>query len=395
MSASPSFPSASAGRANRVLVVDNCVALTGALKAILNSLRDIRTEFPGLLEFEFVLPVGSTAIEPINREGYVVHTIPFVEISKRRKDLLRYAPMLLRNSWRLRTLARQRQAGLVHLNDFFNMAGIVGKWLGGPKLLTHVRLLPQNFPGPLRKLWVGADVRFANQVICVSEAVQASFPPAANVQVIADPIPRGEKHPLPAPDHAEGRARTGKLRLLYLANYIPGKGQDHAVAAFIEAHRQNPRLQLAFFGGDMGLEKNRAFRRQLEAQVQAAGLAEAVQFGDFVQDVEQEIKRADIMLNFSETESFSLTCLDALYYGTALVASDCGGPRELFEHERSGLLVPNKDRPAMTAAILELAADADKRARFAAAGRTYVRRKFSPDHTYRKLKDVYLTLLSS
>ncbi len=379
----------------RVLVVDNCVALTGALKAILNSLRNIRAEYPGLLDFEFVLPEGSAAIAPVSDEGYVVHTLPFVEISKRPNDLLRYAPMLLSNSWRLRTLARRRGAQLVHLNDFFNMAGIVGKWLGGPKLLTHVRLLPQNFPGPLRKLWVGADVRFADRVLCVSEAVQDAFPRAAHVQVVADPIPAGEKHPLPAPDHAEGRARTGTLRLLYLANYIPGKGHDHAVAAFIEAHRQNPRLHLAFFGGDMGMEKNREFRRQLEAQVQAAGLASAVSFGNFVQDVEKEIKQADILLNFSETESFSLTCLDALFYGTALIASDCGGPRELFEHEKSGLLVPNKNRPAMTAAILELAADADKRARFAAAGRTYVRQKFSPDHTYRKLKDVYLTLLTA
>ena len=380
---------------SRVLVVDNCVALTGALKAILNSLRDIRAEFPGLLDFEFVLPVGSTAIAPVSQEGYVVHTLPFVEISKRPNDLLRYVPMLLRNSWQLRSLARQRGAKVVHLNDFFNMAGIVSKWLGGPRLLTHVRLLPQNFPGPLRKLWVGADTRFADRVICVSEAVQASFPVAPNVLVVADPIPAREKHPLPAPDHAEGRARTGKLRLLYLANYIQGKGQDHAVVAFTEAHRQNPNLQLAFFGGDMGLEKNRLFRRQLEEQVRAAGLADAVQFGDFVQDVEKEIKQADIVLNFSETESFSLTCLDALFYGTALVASDCGGPRELFENGKSGLLVPNKDRPAMTAAILELAADAAKRARFATAGRAYVRQKFSPDHTYRKLKDVYLTLLSS
>ena len=379
---------------HRVLVVDNCVALTGALKAILNSLRNIQAEFPNLLDFEFVLPKDSAAVAPVSSEGYVVHTIPFVEISKRRKDLLLYAPMLLRNSWQLRTLARQRGASLVHLNDFFNMAGIVSKWLGGPKLLTHVRLLPQNFPGPLRKLWVGADTRFDDLVICVSEAVQDAFPRADNVLVVADPIPAQEKYPLPAPDHANGRARTGQLRLLYLANYIPGKGHDHAVAAFIEAHRQNPRLHLAFFGGDMGMEKNRDFRRQLEAQVQAAGLAEAVSFGNFVQDVEQEIKRADIVLNFSETESFSLTCLDALFYGTALIASDCGGPRELFENGKSGLLVPNKNRQAMTAAILELAADADKRTRFAAAGRTYVRRKFSPDHTYRKLKEVYLTLLS-
>jgi glycosyltransferase involved in cell wall biosynthesis len=231
-------------------------------------------------------------------------------------------------------------------------------------------------------------------VICVSEAVQEAFPPADNVLVVADPIPAGEKHPLPSPDHAEGRARTGALQLLYLANYIPGKGHDHAVAAFIEAYRQNPNLRLQFYGGDMGLEKNREFRRQLEAQVQAAGLTEAVQFGNFVQDVEKEIKAADMVLNFSETESFSLTCLDALFYGTALIASDCGGPRELFEHGHSGLLVPNKNRAAMTAAILELAADAEKRATFAAAGRTYVRRKFSSDQTYRKLKDVYLNLIA-
>lgn len=389
------FTSSASAGPGRVLVVDNCVALTGALKAILNSLRAIRREFPALLEFEFVLPEGSAAIGPVSGEGYVVHTLPFVEISKRKKDLLLYAPMLLRNSWRLRTLARQRGAKLVHLNDFFNMAGIVGKWLGGPRLLTHVRLLPQNFPGPLRKLWVEADQRFADRVICVSEAVQASFPVADNVLVVADPLPTQEKHPLPAPDHADGRARTGTLRLLYLANYIPGKGHDHAVAAFIAAYRQNSNLRLAFFGGDMGMEKNREFRRQLEAQVRAAGLAEAVHFGSFVQDVEKEIKQADIVLNFSETESFSLTCLDALFYGTALIASDCGGPRELFEHGKSGLLVPNKDRAAMTAAILELAANADLRARFAAAGRAYVRQKFSPDHTYRKLKDVYLSLLAS
>lgn len=379
----------------RVLVVDNCVALTGALKAILNSLRDIRAEFPGLLEFEFVLPEGSTAIAPIQGEGYVVHTLPFVEISKRKKDLLLYAPMLLRNSWRLRTLAQRRGAGLVHLNDFFNLAGIGSKWLGGPKLLTHVRLLPRNFPGPLRRLWTSADTRFADKVICVSEAVKEDFPPADNLLVVADPLPKAEKHPLPLPDHPDGRARTGELRLLYLANYIPGKGHDHAVAAFIDAYRQNPHLRLQFFGGDMGLEKNRAFRRQLEAEVQAAGLGNAVSFGDFVQDVEAEIKRADILLNFSETESFSLTCLDALFYGTALIASDCGGPRELFESGRSGLLVPNKDRPAMTAAIVQLAADTEMRARFAAAGRAYVRQKFSADHTYRKLKDVYLSLLPS
>lgn len=381
--------------AKRILIVDNCIAVTGALKAILNTVRALRAEDAAQFEFEFLLPTGSASVPTVAAEGYVVHTLPFVEISKRPTDLVRYVPMLLANGWRLRRLARQRGVALLHLNDFFNLAGIVAGWGGGPKLITHVRLLPQNFPSPLRRLWVGADTRYAARVICVSEAVRSAFPAAPNVLVVADPIPAQEKHALPAPDHAEGRARTGELKLLYLANYIPGKGHDHAVEAFAAAHAQNPRLRLSFHGGDMGLEKNRAYRRGLAARVQALGLGGVVQFGEFVGDVEREIKGADIVLNFSETESFSLTCLDALFYGTALIASDCGGPRELFEPGRSGMLVPNRDVPAMTAAILALAADPTKRADFAAAGRQYVRHKFSPEHTYRKLKEVYLTLLNS
>jgi glycosyltransferase involved in cell wall biosynthesis len=389
------MPDSALPTTHRILIVDNCIAVTGALKAILNTTRALRAEYASQFEFEFVMPTGSAALPTVLSEGYQVHTLPFIEVNKKPGDLLRYVPMLLTNGLRLRRLARQRGVGLIHLNDFFNLAGIIAKWAGGPKLLTHVRLLPQNFPKPLRRVWVGADTRYADRVICVSEAVKAAFPDAPTVLVVADPIPEGEKHPLPAPDHVEGRAHTGELKLLYLANYIQGKGQDYAIEAFATAYAQDSRLRLYFHGGNMGLEKNRAYLRELKARVQMLGLEGVVHFGEFVQDVEKEIKAADILLNFSETESFSLTCLDALFYGTALVASDCGGPRELFEHGRSGLLVPNRSVPAMTAAILELAADPSKRARFAAAGREFVRQKFSPDQTYRKLKDVYLTLLSS
>ena len=56
------------------------------------------------------------------------------------------------------------------------------------------------------------------------------------------------------------------------------------------------------------------------------------------------------MLNFSESESFSMTCLESLYYGTPLIATDSGGPAELFKHGESGHLVPNRDVQAMAKA---------------------------------------------
>lgn len=144
----------------------------------------------------------------------------------------------------------------------------------------------------------------------------------------------------------------------------------------------------------MGMVKNQEFRYELEATAQAAGLAQVVHFDGFAADTEAAMKAHDIILNFSEAESFSLTCLDALYYGVPLIASDCGGPAELFEAGKSGLLVPNRDVPAMAEAISALTASRSMRQQFSVASRAFVRQKFSPDSTYLQLADCYHNLLA-
>ncbi len=295
--------------------------------------------------------------------------------------------MLLLNGWRLYQLAQHTGASIIHLNDFYNLTGYVARLLslGRLQVITHVRFLPQSLVQPLARTWRWLSNRFAYRTVCVSQAVGRYFAGSTTALVIYDPLPGPEYHPIPThPPRSDGT-----IQLLYLSNYIQGKGQDLALAAFRQAYVRNPRLRLHFVGGDMGLEKNRQFRQQLEAAVQRQGLTAVVHFEGFATDVEAAIKTADIVLNFSESESFSLTCLDALFYGTPLIATDCGGPAELFEHEQSGLLVPNRDVSAMTAAIVWLADDASLRAEFAVAGRQYVREKFAPIHTYQLLQACY------
>ena len=370
-----------------VLVVDNSRAVTGALNAMRHATGPLR---PNLV-FEFVLPTGSTGRAALEADGYRVHELPFVEISRRKADLLRYVPVLLLNGWRLRRLARRRGAQVIHLNDFYNLTGYVAKALslGKLRVVTHVRFLPQSLPQPLARPWRWLAEHWADRVVCVSEAVRRYFGVGEQVAVIYDPLPGAERYPT-----ASHPARPdGTVQCLYLSNYIQGKGQDLALAAFEQAYAHDQRLRLLFVGGDMGMAKNRQFREQLEARVRAGGLQEVIGFAGFAADVEQAIKEADVLLNFSESESFSLTCLDALYYGTPLIASDCGGPAELFENGRSGLLVPNRDVPAMSTAITQLAADAGLRERFAAAGRAYVRQKFAPPCTYEKLGALYAAVL--
>ncbi|MBD2766412.1 glycosyltransferase family 4 protein [Hymenobacter sp. BT664] len=346
------------------------------------------------LRFEYVLPTGSTGRSLLEADGYQVHDLPFVEMSRRKADLLRYLPMLVLNGWRLRRLARQRGASLLHLNDFYNLTGYVARWLslGRLKVVTHVRFLPQTQMQPLARSWRWLAEHASERVVCVSEAVRAYFAADhARVCTVYDPLPAaGEQWP----PYAVAGEPGAPVRLLYFSNYIRGKGQNFALAAFQLAYARNPDLRLHFVGGDMGMAKNQAFRQELESAVQAAGLGAVVHFDGFAADTEAAMKAHDIVLNFSEAESFSLTCLDALYYGIPLIASDCGGPAELFEHGRSGWLVPNRDVPAMAEAMIRLAADEALRRQFSAASRLFVRQKFAPARTYELLGACYRRVLA-
>ena len=369
-----------------ILIVDNSRAVTGALNAMRHATGPL--QLAGELQFEYVLPAGSTGRTVLEDDGYAVHELPFVEISRRKKDLLLYVPMLLLNGWRLARLARRRGAGIVHLNDFYNLTGYVAKFLSLNRLrvITHVRFLPQTQVQPLARTWRWLAETLAEQVLCVSEAVRMYFGPATHVQVVYDPLPGQELHSIPVVPQSR---LDGTVCLLYLSNYIRGKGQNFALEAFRIAYARDSRLRLHFVGGDMGMPKNKEFRHELEVITYLAGLTEVVRFSGFAADTEAAMKAHDIVLNFSEAESFSLTCLDALYYGVPLIASDCGGPAELFESGLSGLLVPNRDVSAMANAIMILANSIPLRRQLSQASRLFVRQKFSSVHTYHRLADCY------
>jgi glycosyltransferase involved in cell wall biosynthesis len=63
--------------------------------------------------------------------------------------------------------------------------------------------------------------------------------------------------------------------------------------------------------------------------------------------------------------------------GRAVVATRTRGPEEALEDERTGLLVPPRDAPALAGAIGRLAADAGLRASMGDAARAVAHERFS------------------
>jgi glycosyltransferase involved in cell wall biosynthesis len=205
-------------------------------------------------------------------------------------------------------------------------------------------------------------------MVVVSHFIERQLGNAVGPRLIYDPYP----------GPVDGIAEADSLpRLIFIGNYIEGKGQDKAIAAFDRIAARFPEAELMMFGGDMGLAKNRAYRERLEAQARASTAAERIHFGGFVADTREALRGARAALNFSTSESFSLTCQEASACGIAVIATRCGGPEEIVEDGVTGFLVNVGDIEAMADRMARLLADPQMARDMGARGAELVETRFS------------------
>jgi len=114
---------------------------------------------------------------------------------------------------------------------------------------------------------------------------------------------------------------------------------------------------------------------QLHRLAAQLGVGEYVRFIGFVANPYAWMARADLFVLPSRWEGFPTVAAEALACGAPLLLSDCSfGPRDVIEPGVSGELVPVDDEIALSAAMAQLIADPERRARMRTAGLRRVRR---------------------
>lgn len=369
-----------------ILIIDNSISTTGALKSILSVALDNMNDF----EFHFVLPSKSSGKKIVSNNGFTkIVELPMVELKKSLLVVGLYVPLLIYNSILLNRYIRKHRVSIIHLNDIYNLLPIVMRLLGGgAPYVCHIRFLPNRFPKWLFNTWFKWHSRYSERIIAVSKATKNLLPINNKVEIVYDTLPHDEHHP------ALFQKQNDQFYFLYLSNFIQGKGQDFALDAFSAIHHKLPNWKLRFVGGDMGLKKNEVFKRVLQNRAVVLGIDQKIEWEVLTQDVEVEYKRADVVLNFSESESFSMICLESLYFGRPLIVTDSGGPAEIVINEKNGLLIPNRDVNAMSIAMERLATDGLKRQSFSKIARETVVTKFSKQNTSQRINQIYKSILS-
>lgn len=95
-------------------------------------------------------------------------------------------------------------------------------------------------------------------------------------------------------------------------------------------------------------------RAELEQHIRQHDLQGDVILVGQQSDMPAVFQMLDIFVISSYTESFSLSMLEAMSSGNAIITTDCGGPSEVIKSGENGYVVPVGDSAAIADSIMKL-----------------------------------------
>ncbi len=382
----------------RVVYVDHCALLSGGELALLRTLPELRDVDAHVILGEQGPLAGRLEREGISHEVLAldedVRELRRAQVGPRRfpgRVALRTLPYVGRLRRRLRELAPD----LVHANSLkSNLYGTLAARAAGVPVVAHVRdrIAPDYLPPAAVPAVRWALVHLPTALITNSRSTLEALSPgrpkgaAARAHVLHDPY-----SPAAPPAPRAAAANGSPLAFGVVGRIMRWKGQDVFLRAFAQAFASGAHRAVIVGAPFFGEED---YERELRALAAELGVAERVDFTGFVEDVPAVLESLDVLVHTSVTpEPFGQVIVEGMAAGVPVVAAGAGGPREIIEDGRTGLLYEPGDSTALAEVLRSLAADATLRERLAAAGRERSA-DFAPADTAARLRTIYESVLA-
>ncbi|MFT4647541.1 MAG: glycosyltransferase involved in cell wall biosynthesis [Glaciecola sp.] len=177
--------------------------------------------------------------------------------------------------------------------------------------------------------------------------------------------------------------------ILFTGRHIQRKGIEYLIQA-IPILLRNRSVQLVITGdGDQ--------RAMLEELTSKLCLEDSVEFKGFVSPDELSAlySSCDVYVlpsvfdDRGDAEGLGVTSIEAFLNECPVVATDVGGIVDVVHHEKTGLLVPEKNPEAIAAAVTRFLEDQDFAKQMGRAGREFAQEHFDWDRITDQIQDVY------
>lgn len=193
----------------------------------------------------------------------------------------------------------------------------------------------------------------------------------------------------PTRSREEVRAELGlrdEAMIVHLSNLRPVKRIDLLLDTVARVKPRSAFKLVILAGGNFG---------PFSEQVRRLGLRDRVVVRENVVDVENYLQAADLGLFTSESESFCLSMLEAMWFGCPSVSTSVGGIPEVAEDGVSGVLTPAGDADALARGVESLLADPARRSAMGQTARQRAQEKFSADAIVSQYETLYRRVLAA
>lgn len=173
--------------------------------------------------------------------------------------------------------------------------------------------------------------------------------------------------------------------MMYHGRIVPEKGLEYMIDAMHLV--SSSELYAIIIGNGDG-----TYQKTLENRISESGLEGKVFFTGFRSDAASYIYQCDFgVVPSVAAESFSLTCLEYMSCGKAVITTCNGAQKEFIEHGTNGFLVPPCNAAALAEHMELLYNDRERLKSAGEKARNLFERDFSYGTFFRKLSAIYFT----
>jgi glycosyltransferase involved in cell wall biosynthesis len=282
-------------------------------------------------------------------------------------------------------LTKTQNYSIVHVNE---PHALTAAWLARAHRRAPL-LVSRRVGYPISRNWF-ARLRYdaAARIVAISrwsaERVIRSGIAESKLAIVYEGIeiparPSGEQR---AQARARWRVPADAPLLGCVGVLSPDKGQEWLIRALAELRKKFPSAKLLLAGDG-------PCRQRLQRLAQEVGIADAVIFAGFISDVENAYAALDVFLLPSFFEALSNALMSAMAYAIPSIAFNLGGPAEIIEDSKSGLLVEPGNVEALRSAISKILDDAALASSVGENGRRRIEQDFSAAKMVGEMLRVY------
>jgi glycosyltransferase involved in cell wall biosynthesis len=396
-----------------VLIVDDAIAFGGSIVSTANLIRGLdRSRFDAI----FVNSINHEIIKSKLKEAYGVTPIytcrkyfnynrlsqmrgAFAQapgLLKRVLNILLYAVQLAVNLpyvVALMRAIRRHNVDIVQLNNGFgNDEAFFAAALMRKRKVLYFRGYSRQ--GAIQRRWLTPSI---DAFVSVSDYIMnksvADGVPAARSHVATPPVIPDEvgRHALEAL-----RARFGITSdtqcIGIFGRIVEWKGQREAIQACALARDSFPDVKL-FVIGDVG-DGDASYLDELKALIGQLGLDDNVIFAGYQDNVHDYYALMDVVLHASITpEPSGRVIFESMSYGTPVIGSIHGGPKEFIEDGVDGFIVDPRRPEAMAEKATYLLGNPAVREQMGARAKDKICTVYSKENYARQMQEIYLNLL--